>query len=141
MLKKTIVYTDYDGTERKEDFYFNLSKAELLAMELETTGGMKKLIEKITNEKDNRRLFELFKEIVLRAYGEKSADGKRFIKSKELSDGFTQTEAYSELFIELIVNGDAMAAFINGIIPQNLAEMVAKQAGAPAPVQILRPTT
>ncbi|MEG1515802.1 MAG: hypothetical protein RSD95_13010, partial [Clostridia bacterium] len=79
----------------------------------------KKLIEKITNEKDNRRLFELFKEIVLRAYGEKSADGKRFIKSKELSDGFTQTEAYSELFIELIVNGDAMAAFINGIIPQN----------------------
>lgn len=118
MLKKTITYTDYNGVERTEDFYFNLSKAEIAEMELEIPGGMAALIERITKTKDTPSLVKMFKDLILRAYGEKSDDGKRFIKSKELRDGFEQTEAYSELFIELASNADAASSFINGITPK-----------------------
>lgn len=118
MLKKTMTYTDYDGNQRTEDFYFNLSKAEVMEWELGTSGGMQKMIERIVSEKDNRRIVDLFKEIILKAYGEKSPDGKRFIKSKELTDAFVQTEAYSELFMELSTDAEAASNFINGIVPQ-----------------------
>lgn len=127
MLKKTITYTDYDGVERKEDFYFNLSKAELMEMEMGTTGGMQKMIEQMTKTQDGKRLIELFKDTILRSYGEKSLDGKRFIKSKELSEAFAQTEAYSELFMELASDDKAAAAFVNGIIPKSIADEIASQ--------------
>lgn len=117
MLKKTITYVDYNDVERKEDFYFNLSKAELAEMELSTTGGLSTLIKKVVETTDTPALIKLFKDLILRAYGEKSADGKRFVKSPELSAGFAQTEAYSVLFMELAANSDAAAAFVNGIVP------------------------
>ena len=101
MLKKTITYTDYDGNERTEDFYFNLTKAEITEMELSHDGGLTKLIEKIVAEQDSKRIVEIFKDLILRAYGEKSPDGKRFVKNQELRDAFAQTEAYSDLFMEL----------------------------------------
>ena len=118
MLKKTITYTDYDGNQRTEDFYFNLSKAELTEMELSETGGLVKTIEKIIQEKNGKRIIEIFKDLVLRSYGEKSLDGKRFIKNQELVDSFAQTEAYSDLFMELATNAEAASAFINGITPK-----------------------
>lgn len=118
MLKKTITYTDYNGTERTEDFYFNLTKAEIAEMELEIPGGMTALIDKITKTKDTPSLVKMFKDLILRAYGEKSDDGRRFIKSKELKESFEQTEAYSELFMELASNADAASEFINGITPK-----------------------
>ena len=117
MLKKTITYMDYNGVERKEDFYFNLTKAELMEMEMSTTGGLAETIQKVVDTKDAPAIIRIFKDLVLKAYGEKSADGKRFIKSKELSDAFAQTEAYSELFMELATDADAAANFINGIVP------------------------
>ena len=117
MLKKRIDYVDYDGNERSEDFYFNLTKAEIAEMELSTEGGLQKWIEKVVDAKDTPRIIELFKKLILRSYGEKSPDGKRFIKSKELSEAFTQTEAYSELFMELATDEKAAADFVNGIIP------------------------
>lgn len=118
MLKKTIAYTDFDGNERKEDFYFNLTKAEVAEMEMTTEGGLAKMLEKIVAAKDSKRIIEVFKDLVLRAYGEKSPDGKRFIKSQEIRDAFSQTEAYSDLFMELATNADVAAKFVNGIIPQ-----------------------
>lgn len=118
MLKKAITYTDYEGNDRTEEFYFNLSKAELLEMELSTTGGLEKQINKIISSQDAPQIITMFKDIILKAYGEKSADGKRFIKSKELSDAFAQTEAYSELFMELATDADKAAEFINGIVPK-----------------------
>ena len=127
MIKKSITYTDYNGITRTEDFYFNLSKGELMEMELGTTGGMKQMLEKIVQERDNKRMVEIFKDIILRSFGEKSPDGKRFVKSKELTEAFTQTEAYSELFIELASDDKAASAFINGVIPQALAAEVAAQ--------------
>lgn len=117
MLKKTITYTDYDGNVRTEDCYFNLSKAEVVEMELGTAGGMQKMLEKIVAEQDTKKIAEIFKSIILKAYGEKTPDGKRFVKSEELSTAFSQTEAYSELFMELFQDADKSAAFFTGILP------------------------
>lgn len=117
MLKKTINYTDYNGMERKEDFYFNLNKAEVAEMELSTEGGLAEMIQKIVSSKDTPSIVKIFKDLILKAYGEKTPDGKRFVKSKELSDAFAQTEAYSELFMELATDAETASAFVNGIMP------------------------
>lgn len=117
MLKKTITYTDYNGIERTEDHYFNLTKAEIMELELGTAGGFVEMIEKIVAANDAPSIIKVFKDLILKAYGEKSADGKRFIKSKEISDAFSQTEAYSQLFMELATDADAAAEFVNGIVP------------------------
>ena len=117
MLKKTITYVDYDGNERTEDFYFNLTKAEVTEMEMSQKGGLVNTIQKIVAEQNSQRIIEIFKDLILKSYGEKSLDGKRFIKSKELREEFEQTEAYSDLFMELAQNAESAAAFVNGIIP------------------------
>jgi len=119
MLKKTMTYTDFDGVQRTEDFYFNLSKAEILEMEMGTAGGLGEMLKRIVAAKDTKKIINTFKDIVLKAYGEKTPDGKRFVKSKELSEAFSQTEAYSDLFMELATDGKAAADFVNGIIPQS----------------------
>ena len=119
MLKKTITYTDYNGAERTEDFYFNLSKAEVMEMEMSTSGGLAEMITRIVAEQDAPAIIKIFKELVLKAYGQKSPDGKRFIKSEEMATAFSQTEAYSQLFMELATDADAAAKFVNGIIPSS----------------------
>lgn len=120
MLKKTITYTDYDGLERTEEFRFNLTKAELMDMELTTVGTFSKLMQKIIDEKDMVRLAKYFKELILKSYGVKSDDGKRFIKSPELSEAFSQTEAYSELYMELLSNSEYAVKFIQQVMPKDL---------------------
>lgn len=122
MLKKTIAYTDYNGEERKEDFYFNLNKAEVMEMEMSKNGGLSEYIHRIVNSNDNAAIISLFKEIICKSYGEKSLDGKRFVKNEELTNAFIQSEAYSELFMELATNADAAAAFVNGIVPKNMTK-------------------
>ena len=125
MLKKTITYEDYNGEERTEDFYFNLNQAELTEMELGITGGLSEMIKKITQAKDTPSIIKIFKDLILKSYGEKSPDGKRFVKSDELSLQFSQTEAYPILFMELATDENAAADFVNGIIPKSLANQVA----------------
>ena len=127
MLKKIITYTDYNGVERTEPSYFNLSKAELMEMELGVTGGMTEMLDKIIAAKDAPSLMKTFKEMIMKSYGIKSDDGKRLIKSEELSIAFTQTEAYSVLFMELITDDKAAADFVNGIIPNEIQAEVAAQ--------------
>lgn len=121
MIKKTITYTDYDGMERTEDFYFNLSKAELAEMELSVHGGLSKRLEKIAQTKDAPQVSAFFKEIILKAYGVKSDDGRRFMKEDENGrpyyKDFEQTEAYVELYMEMLNDSDAAAAFFNGVVP------------------------
>jgi len=119
MLKKTITYIDFDDKKRTEDFYFNLTKAEVTEMEMSTDGGLAKMLGKIVAEQDSKKIIEAFKDLILRSYGEKSPDGKRFIKTQELRDAFSQTEAYSDLFVELSGNAEAAADFVNGIIPSS----------------------
>lgn len=127
MLKKTITYVDYDGEERVEDFYFNLTKAELTEMNLSVNGGLLATIEKISQEKDMPKMIQIFKDLILKSYGEKSLDGKRFIKNAQLTEEFTQTEAYSQLFMLLATNADEAAAFIAGIVPKDISESIKDQ--------------
>ena len=129
MLKKTIKYTDYNGVEREEDFYFNLTKAELMEMEMSTTGGLTEMINRIVKTQDAPAIIKIFKDLVLRAYGMKSDDGRRFMKSDAIRDEFAQTEAYSIIFMELATDADAASKFVNGIVP---ADAVPKDPNHPA---------
>ena len=122
MLKKTISYVDYDGQEREEDYYFNLTQSELMVMELSEEGGLKKMMERIIKEKNQKKMVAIFQDMIRKSYGEKSPDGRRFLKSEELSEAFSQTPAYDKLFMELATNEDAAMEFIRGIMPP---EMVA----------------
>lgn len=122
MLIKTIKYKDFNGNEREEDFYFNLMQSEIAELELSTVGGFTESIQKIIQTQDGPEIIKQFKKIILKSYGEKSADGKRFIKSDELSEAFSQTNAYSELFMELATDDEAASAFINGIVPDELKQ-------------------
>ena len=128
MLKKVIKYTDYNGVEREEEKYFNFNKAELMEMELTTVGGLSGLIDKIINTKDYPSLVKMFKGLILDSFGEKSADGVQFEKSESIRKRFEQSEAYSELFMELATNSESAANFIKGIIPKDLRDQVEKEA-------------
>lgn len=131
MLKLTRTYNDYNGMSRTEDFYFNLTQAEVTEMELSVDGGLVERINRIVAAQDGKQIIAVFKDIILRAYGEKSADGKRFIKNQELRDAFAQTEAYSDLFMELATDAEAAARFINGIIPQGKKSQAPSSSPAP----------
>ena len=124
MITKTIKYTDYNGKEREEDFMFNLSQAELTEMELGIKEGLAEKIRNIVEAQDTPEIIKIFKDLILKAYGEKSVDGRRFVKVSDagvpLSIGFSQTEAYSKLFMELATDADAAAKFVNGIVPGDI---------------------
>lgn len=124
MLKKNIKYVDYNGVERNEEFLFNLTKAELMEMEMGTNGGLAEMIQQIIKAQDSANIIKIFKDIILKSYGEKSIDGKRFIKVNDagvpLSIGFSQTEAFSQLFMELATDDVAAANFIKGIVPNDI---------------------
>lgn len=132
MLKKTITYTDYNGVERTEDYYFNLSKAEAMEIEMSTTGGLSGMIHRIVAAQDTPAIIKIFKDLILKAYGEKSPDGKRFMKGEEISRAFSETEAYSQLFMELATDADAAAKFVNGIVPNDVSAQAAKPTSSPA---------
>lgn len=126
MLKKTITYEDYNGVERTEDFYFNLSEAELMEMQMGTTGGLAEQLKAIIDSKDTPAIMKIFKDLLLKSYGEKSADGKFFRKSKEISEAFSQTEAYTSLYMELFQDTESATKFVNGIIPKKLQRQLSE---------------
>lgn len=118
MLVKKVKYTDYKGNQREEELYFNLSKAEVAEMELSHQGGLSEKINRIVATQDSKEIINLFKDLIVKSYGVISDDGRRFIKNDQLREEFVQTEAYSELFMELASDADEAAKFVNGIIPQ-----------------------
>lgn len=118
MIKRVIKYTNYNGEEKSKEYHFHLNKAEIAELEVSEQGGLVATIERIVEEQDNAKILEMFKNIILKSYGVKSSDGDRFIKTPEQTLAFSQTEAYSELFMELASNAEAAAAFINGILPK-----------------------
>ena len=132
MIKKTVTYDDYNNFSRTEDFYFNLTKAEVMEMQLSTVGGLDTMLKKLVATNDMPSIIKVFKELVLKAYGEKSPDGRRFIKNDELRAEFEQTEAYSIIFMELATDDKAAAEFINGIVPKDLADQANLKEVAPA---------
>lgn len=124
MLKKTITYTDYNGTERTEDFYFNLTKAEIMKMEMSIKGGLAEMIQRAVNAQDQTTIIAVFEDLITKAYGVKTLDGRGFQKSAVITEEFVQTPAYSELFMELATDANAAAAFVNGIVPADMAKQL-----------------
>ena len=134
MVVEKIKYTDFNGLEREEDFMFNLTEAEITEMELTTDGGLSDSIKKIIAAQDTPEIIKVFKMLLLKSYGEKSADGRRFVKSDKLSEEFAQTNAYSKLFMKLATDDKAAVAFINGIMPDSMQEKAAGNNSGLTPV-------
>lgn len=118
MLKKTITYTDFDDVERTENFYFNLTEAELVELNYSVDGGLEERLKRIIESGNHVEILKEFKKIILLAYGVKSEDGKRFVKSDEIRNQFEATMAYSNLFMELATDDKKAAEFVNAIIPK-----------------------
>lgn len=137
MLKRTFTYENFDGQEVSDDYYFNLTKAELMELELSAYGGLETMIKRLIEEKNSEQIVQLFKKIILMSVGEKSFDGKRFIKNEEIRNNFYQTEAYSILFCELVSDPDKANEFLRSIIPQSVvAATVAKEGEAATPALV-----
>lgn len=126
MFVETITYTDYDGNERKEVCRFSLSEPEIIEMEASYPGGLVKMLEKIIEEKDQQKILATFKDLLLRAYGEKTPDGRRFAKSKEISEAFSQTGAYEKLYMKMITDTDFAVKFVNEIMPESVRKAAAE---------------
>lgn len=130
MLKKTITCKDYNGNEYTQDYYFNLNQAQVMEMQLGTAGGLAAKIKKAVDSQDVPTIKAIFKDLILNAYGEISDDGKRFIKSQALRDAFEQTEAYSQLFVELATDAKKAEEFVKAVMPEVKEEA---KAATPAP--------
>lgn len=126
MIKETIKYIDFNGNEREEDFYFNLTKAEVMKMEMSVKGGLAEMIQRIVAAQDQPAIIAVFEDLITRSYGVKTPDGRGFKKSKELTEEFTCTEAFSQLYMKLATDADAAAKFVNGIVPADMAQQIAK---------------
>lgn len=142
MLKKTHTYIDFDGDERTEDFYFNLTEAELTELEYSMNGGLSQLLEKIIKENDQKQIIEYFKKIVIMAHGVKSFDGRQFVKNDKVREEFVSTVAYSDIFMELAHDANKAAEFVNGIMPKNKTKTQQSFTALPgkAPVEGARPS-
>ena len=126
MIAKTMTYKDFNNVERTETFYFNLTPAEAVEMQVMESGGLGVYIDRIIQEQDVRKIIEIFKDLILRSYGVKSNDGKHFLKDEKLRAAFASTNAYSDLFMQLATDADMASAFLNGIVPQMSEEEIAK---------------
>lgn len=138
MLKRNITYEDFNGDKVTDTHYFNLTRTEIIELEVGYEGGLEKTIKRIVDAKDSKTLIAEFKRIVLLSYGVRTEDGKRFIKSDALREEFTQTAAYDALFMELATDADAATQFVQGIIPK---DMQAPPAVSDKPAVPVPPTT
>lgn len=131
MIKKTVTYKDLNGKERTETFYFHYFESEIMDMEMSEEGGLAERIQRIIDAKDQASLLKVIKKFVVDAYGIKSDDGRRFIKSQEVKDAFVECPAYSKIYMELLTNDELAAEFVNKVVPEDmaaqLAEIVAKK--------------
>lgn len=139
MLKKTIAYKDFNNEEVSEDHFFHLSKAELVELEMSHPGGLSEMLQNIIVSEDGKAIITEFKNIILGAYGKRSSDGRRFIKTQALRDEFESTEAYSTLFMELVTETDKAIEFVNGIVPSGLTEEAAKVTALAAAPELTEP--
>ena len=129
MIKQDITYTNFEGEQETETLYFHLNKVELMEMQVSEKRGLAQSITDIQKAENNKEIFRLFKEIVLRAYGERSEDGKKFIKNERLREEFEGSLAYEELMVKLVTETDFAVKFVNGIMPAGMADQIAARMG------------
>ena len=129
MIKQDITYTNFEGEQETETLYFHLNKVELMEMQVSEKRGLAQYITDIQKAENNKEIFRLFKEIVLRAYGERSEDGKKFIKNERLREEFEGSLAYEELMVKLVTEADFASKFVNGIMPAGMADQIAARMG------------
>lgn len=141
MIKKTVTYHDYNGVQRTEDFYFDLSEDKIVEMAVSKDGGIEAFIKRILQTRDQQEIVRMFREYLRLTYGEKSDDGKYFVQNDEVFEKFKSTRAYEKIFMELAFNADAAAEFINKTIPGDLAKKVAQYRGETGQAPLLIPTT
>lgn len=122
MIKKTVTFTDFDGNKRTEDFYFHLTEQELTEWELSVDGGLSGVLTRIVNSQDTKTLIGIFKDLLIKAYGVKTPDGRGFVKNEEVLNNFTCTQAFSDIYMELATDDKAAAEFVNGVMPASLAK-------------------
>ena len=141
MLKKTFQYTDFNGNEQEETFYFNLSKSEVIEYELQERAGMSTTLQRIVEERDNQKILAHFKDLVMKSVGRKSDDGRRFVKNDEIREDFLASPAYDEMFIWLMSEPGAGAEFVNNVLPQDADEFVKKvDSGQQATKNVKKPS-
>lgn len=141
MLKKTFQYTDFNGNEQEETFYFNLSKSEVIEYELQERAGMSTTLQRIVEERDNQKILAHFKDLVMKSVGRKSDDGRRFVKNDEIREDFLASPAYDEMFIWLMSEPGAGAEFVNNVLPQDVDEFVKKvDSGQQATKSVKKPS-
>ena len=141
MLKKTFQYTDFNGNEQDETFYFNLSKSEVIEYELQERAGMSTTLQRIVEERDNQKILAHFKDLVMKSVGRKSDDGRRFVKNDEIREDFLASPAYDEMFIWLMSEPGAGAEFVNNVLPQDVDEFVKKvDSGQQAAKNVKKPS-
>jgi len=126
MLVRTMTYKDFNEVERTEDFRFNLTGAEIAEMEMSVNGSYSEMLKMLVEKHDTPATATIFRNLILKAYGEKSLDGQTFMKSKEISENFAHTQAYSDLYMELVTDADAASNFVNGILPKDLLKNMPK---------------
>lgn len=141
MLKRTFKYVDFDGNPREEDVYFHLTKTEMVELSMSVPGGIAAWIRKIASAQDSKEIYNILRKIILKCYGEKSLDGRRFMKSEELSEAFAQTPMFDELFQELAFNEDKMATFIDAVTPDDNRVRGAIVDFTPGPLPDVEPLT
>lgn len=124
MLKREVTYENYDGVEVKETFYFNLTRSEIIMMGMEEDGDLAEKLQSIVDKKDGKQIVKTFHDLLLRSYGEKSADGRRFVKSPEISKAFSETPAFDVIFEGMMMNPDEALKFLNALIPKDLRPQV-----------------
>lgn len=126
MFKKTVTYRDFNDVERTEEYFFHLSTTEVLKLEKNKDGSLSEQLEKIQRDEDEAAMLDMITKLVLLAYGEKSEDGRRFVKSDKLVEEFTETEAYSQIFLDIMTNENELIDFITGILPKEMSQEVQK---------------
>lgn len=126
MLKKTVEFEDVEGNTRKEDFYFHMRANELTKMQVSHEGGFEGYLRRIVAEKNGEKLAEIFEKLILDAYGVKAPDGIGFIKNQELREAFKSTDAYDQIFMEIITDADKAVEFFEGVIPKNALKRLEK---------------
>ena len=131
MLRKEVEYKDFDGNDRKDILWFHLNEVEITEMDLETSGGLVKYMESIIDTKDVDRLITIFKDLLIRSYGERSMDGKHFYKDDKIRNEFVSSAAYPVLYMEMVSDANKAVEFINGIVPSNIREQMAKIENTP----------